>query len=199
MPLWGVRHRATHVGREEHPAHAATDESPMGAKIGRGLAPSERPNTKAKRFVTPAAKDGSRRAADSQSAVTDTDPRPDEQCLRTTAVRQTISRFRAPKTLRWSDLQNVHEPRDHIRTGYVFCRGTRRGSDLRGAACSRSDGVSPAARNQQAASRYPRPAKSRAGNSRLEAFGAALDFLIVAWLVFWFSKKVLKEVSITKE
>jgi hypothetical protein len=30
----------------------------MGAKIGRGLPPSERPNTKAKRFVTPGAKDG---------------------------------------------------------------------------------------------------------------------------------------------
>jgi len=46
---------------------------------------------------------------------------------------------------------------------------------------------------------YDTEANSRAGNSRLKAFGAALDFLIVAWLVFWFSKKVLKEVSITKE
>src|SRR5882672_10343661 len=26
VPVSGVRHRATHVGREEHPAHAATDE-----------------------------------------------------------------------------------------------------------------------------------------------------------------------------
>src|SRR5713226_5238627 len=60
------------VGREEHPAHAATDEFLLdaagvaeggvqtsqkvahGAKIGRGLPPSERRNTKAKRFVTPA-------------------------------------------------------------------------------------------------------------------------------------------------
>ena len=30
-------------------------------------------------------------------------------------------------------------------------------------------------------------------------FGAGLDFLIVAWLVFWFSKKVLKEASVTKK
>ena len=29
-------------------------------------------------------------------------------------------------------------------------------------------------------------------------FGAPVDFLIVAWLVFWFSKKVLKEASVTK-
>ncbi len=29
-------------------------------------------------------------------------------------------------------------------------------------------------------------------------FGAAVDFLIVAWLVFWFSKKGLKEASVTK-
>lgn len=29
--------------------------------------------------------------------------------------------------------------------------------------------------------------------------GAGLDFLIVAWLVFWFSKKVLKEASVTKK
>ncbi len=29
-------------------------------------------------------------------------------------------------------------------------------------------------------------------------FGAAVDFLIVALLVFWFSKKVLKEASVTK-
>jgi len=29
-------------------------------------------------------------------------------------------------------------------------------------------------------------------------FGAAVDFLIVCWLVFWFSKKVLKEASVTK-
>ena len=28
--------------------------------------------------------------------------------------------------------------------------------------------------------------------------GAGIDFLIVAWLVFWFSKKVLKEESVTK-
>lgn len=30
-------------------------------------------------------------------------------------------------------------------------------------------------------------------------FGAAIDFLIVAWLVFWFSKKVLKEEAVTKK
>ncbi len=29
--------------------------------------------------------------------------------------------------------------------------------------------------------------------------GAGLDFLIVAWLVFWFSKKVLKEASVSKK
>ena len=29
--------------------------------------------------------------------------------------------------------------------------------------------------------------------------GAGLDFLIVAWLMFWFSKKVLKEASVTKK
>ena len=29
--------------------------------------------------------------------------------------------------------------------------------------------------------------------------GAAVDFLIVAWLVFWFSKKVLKEATVTKK
>lgn len=29
--------------------------------------------------------------------------------------------------------------------------------------------------------------------------GAAADFLIVAWLVFWFSKKVLKEAAVTKK
>jgi large-conductance mechanosensitive channel len=30
-------------------------------------------------------------------------------------------------------------------------------------------------------------------------FGAAADFLIVAWLVFWFSKQVLKEETVTKK
>ncbi|HYL20666.1 MAG TPA: MscL family protein [Gemmatimonadales bacterium] len=30
-------------------------------------------------------------------------------------------------------------------------------------------------------------------------FGAAVDFLIVAWLVFWFSKKVLREETVTKK
>ena len=30
-------------------------------------------------------------------------------------------------------------------------------------------------------------------------FGAGLDFLIVAWLTFWFSKKVLREASVTKK
>ena len=30
-------------------------------------------------------------------------------------------------------------------------------------------------------------------------FGAAVDFLIVGWLVFWFSKKVLKEASVSKK
>ncbi len=29
--------------------------------------------------------------------------------------------------------------------------------------------------------------------------GAAVDFLIVAWLVFWFSKQVLKEETVTKK
>jgi large conductance mechanosensitive channel len=29
--------------------------------------------------------------------------------------------------------------------------------------------------------------------------GAAIDFLIVAWLVFWFSKKVLKEGTVAKK
>ncbi len=29
--------------------------------------------------------------------------------------------------------------------------------------------------------------------------GAAVDFLIVAWLVFWFSKKVLREATVTKK
>jgi len=30
-------------------------------------------------------------------------------------------------------------------------------------------------------------------------FGAGLDFLIVAWLTFWFSKQVLREASVTKK
>jgi len=30
-------------------------------------------------------------------------------------------------------------------------------------------------------------------------FGSALDFLIVAWLIFWFSKKVLREETVTKK
>jgi len=30
-------------------------------------------------------------------------------------------------------------------------------------------------------------------------FGAGLDFLIVAWLTFWFSKMVLREPSVTKQ
>ncbi len=30
-------------------------------------------------------------------------------------------------------------------------------------------------------------------------FGAAVDFLIVAWLVFWLSKRVLKEETVTKK
>ena len=30
-------------------------------------------------------------------------------------------------------------------------------------------------------------------------FGATVDFLIVAWLVFWFSKKVLREETVTKK
>jgi large conductance mechanosensitive channel len=29
-------------------------------------------------------------------------------------------------------------------------------------------------------------------------FGAAIDFLIVAWLVFWFSKKVLRQETVLK-
>ncbi len=29
--------------------------------------------------------------------------------------------------------------------------------------------------------------------------GAGVDFLIVAWLIFWFSKKVLKEEAVTKK
>ena len=29
--------------------------------------------------------------------------------------------------------------------------------------------------------------------------GAGIDFLVVAWLVFWFSKKVLKEQTVTKK
>ena len=29
-------------------------------------------------------------------------------------------------------------------------------------------------------------------------FGAAIDFLIVAWLVFWFSKKILREQPVLK-
>lgn len=29
--------------------------------------------------------------------------------------------------------------------------------------------------------------------------GAGVDFLIVAWLVFWFSKKVLREETVTKK
>jgi large conductance mechanosensitive channel len=29
--------------------------------------------------------------------------------------------------------------------------------------------------------------------------GAGVDFLIVAWLVFWFSKKVLQEETVTKK
>src|SRR5689334_10108404 len=29
--------------------------------------------------------------------------------------------------------------------------------------------------------------------------GAALDFVIVAWLIFWFSKKVLREETVTKK
>ena len=29
--------------------------------------------------------------------------------------------------------------------------------------------------------------------------GSGVDFLIVAWLVFWFSKKVLKEETVTKK
>jgi len=30
-------------------------------------------------------------------------------------------------------------------------------------------------------------------------FGAAVDFLIVAWLIFWFSKKILREESVAKK
>jgi len=30
-------------------------------------------------------------------------------------------------------------------------------------------------------------------------FGAGVDFVIVAWLVFWFSKKVLREETVTKK
>lgn len=30
-------------------------------------------------------------------------------------------------------------------------------------------------------------------------FGAGVDFLIVAWLVYWFSKKVLREETVTKK
>jgi large conductance mechanosensitive channel len=30
-------------------------------------------------------------------------------------------------------------------------------------------------------------------------FGAGIDFLIVAWLVFWFSKRVLREQTVTKK
>ena len=29
-------------------------------------------------------------------------------------------------------------------------------------------------------------------------FGAAIDFLIVAWLVFWFSKKILRDPPVLK-
>jgi len=29
--------------------------------------------------------------------------------------------------------------------------------------------------------------------------GAGVDFLIVAWLVFWFSKQVLREATVTKK
>jgi large conductance mechanosensitive channel len=29
-------------------------------------------------------------------------------------------------------------------------------------------------------------------------FGAAIDFLIVAWLVFWFSKRVLRQETVLK-
>jgi large conductance mechanosensitive channel len=29
-------------------------------------------------------------------------------------------------------------------------------------------------------------------------FGAAIDFLIVAWLVFWFSKKVLRQETVLR-
>ncbi len=30
-------------------------------------------------------------------------------------------------------------------------------------------------------------------------FGTAIDFVIVAWLVFWFSKKILKEEKVAKK
>ena len=30
-------------------------------------------------------------------------------------------------------------------------------------------------------------------------FGTGIDFLLVAWLVFWFSKKVLREATVTKK
>ena len=30
-------------------------------------------------------------------------------------------------------------------------------------------------------------------------FGAGVDFALVAWLVFWFSKKVLREETVTKK
>ena len=30
-------------------------------------------------------------------------------------------------------------------------------------------------------------------------FGAAVDFIIVAWLIFWFSKKILREETVTKK
>ena len=30
-------------------------------------------------------------------------------------------------------------------------------------------------------------------------FGAAVDFLIVAWLVFWLSKRILREETVTKK
>ena len=30
-------------------------------------------------------------------------------------------------------------------------------------------------------------------------FGAGVDFLIVAWLIFWFSKKILREETVAKK
>ena len=30
-------------------------------------------------------------------------------------------------------------------------------------------------------------------------FGAGVDFIIVAWLVFWFSRKILREETVTKK
>jgi large conductance mechanosensitive channel len=30
-------------------------------------------------------------------------------------------------------------------------------------------------------------------------FGAAIDFLLVAWMVFWFSKKILREETVAKK